>query len=107
LTGGHVLAGYHEVVVNKATRKVIEAKKAKGESLWRVSSTCFGHIASDQTLEPLAPFNTPEAMKKWPSVLAGHQVDAALLCVCVCVCVCVPIELYNVCQVTLFCFVFV
>jgi hypothetical protein len=89
-----VLAGYHEVVVNKATRKVIEAKKAKGESLWRVSSTCFGHIASDQTLEPLAPFNTPEAMKKWPSVLAGHQVDAALLCVslsllCVCVYVCV------------------
>lgn len=74
LTGGHVLAGFHEVVVNKATRKVIEAKAAKGESLWRVSSTTFGHIASDVTLEPLAPFNTPEAFTRFPAIKAGTQV---------------------------------
>lgn len=74
LTGGHVLAGFHEVVVNKATRKVIEAKQAKGESLWRVSSTCFGHIASDQVLQPLAPFDSPEAKAKFPAIKAGKQV---------------------------------
>jgi len=74
LTGGHVLAGFHEVVVNKATRKVIEAKKEKGESLWRVSSTCFGHIASDQVLEPLPPFNSADAKERFPAVKAGTQV---------------------------------
>ncbi len=74
MTGGHVLAGFHEVVVNKATRKVIEAKQAKGESLWRVSSTTFSHIASDQILEPLAPFNTPEAVAKFAPIKAGTQV---------------------------------
>ncbi len=73
-----MLAGFHEVVVNKATRKVIEAKKAKGESLWRVSSTCFGHIASDQVLVPLAPFNSPEALQKFPEIKAGEQVIAEL-----------------------------
>jgi isopenicillin N synthase-like dioxygenase len=74
LTGGHVLAGFHEVVVNKATRRVIEAKQQKGESLWRVSSTCFGHIASDQTLEPLAPFDSAEAKSKFPPIKTGKQV---------------------------------
>jgi len=78
LTGGHVLAGFHEVLVNKSTSKVIDAKKAKGESLWRVSSTCFGHIASDQVLQPLAPFNSPEAVEKFPAIKAGNQVIAEL-----------------------------
>ena len=78
LTGGHVLAGFHEVVVNKSTSKVIADKKAKGESLWRVSSTCFGHIASDQVLQPLAPFDSPEALQKFPAIKAGNQVIAEL-----------------------------
>lgn len=78
LTGGHVLAGFHEVVVSDSTRTVIAAKAAKGESLWRVSSTCFGHIQSDQVLEPLAPFNTTEALAKFPSVKAGLQVRQEL-----------------------------
>jgi hypothetical protein len=69
-----VLAGFHEVVVNKATRKVIEAKQQKGESLWRVSSTVFGHIASDAMLEPLAPFDSEEARAKFPAIKAGKQV---------------------------------
>jgi isopenicillin N synthase-like dioxygenase len=78
LTGGHVLAGFHEVVVTPATRKVIEAKQAKGESLWRVSSTTFSHIASDQVLVPLAPFDTPEALEKWPAIKAGNMVQKEL-----------------------------
>jgi isopenicillin N synthase-like dioxygenase len=75
LTGGHVVAGFHEVVVSPATRKVIEDKQKKGESLWRVSSTLFSNIQSDQILSPLPPFNTPEAVEKYPPVKAGHQVS--------------------------------
>jgi hypothetical protein len=78
LTGGHVMAGFHEVVVSSATCKVIEAKKAKGESLWRVSSTCFGHIQSDQLLTPLAPFDTPEAKQQYQAIKTGHQVQQEL-----------------------------
>ena len=48
LTGGYVLAGFHEVVVNAETVKTIKRKREKRESLWRVSSTLFSHICSDQ-----------------------------------------------------------
>jgi isopenicillin N synthase-like dioxygenase len=75
LTGGYVMAGFHEVVINGNTRKVIETKKAKGESLWRVSSTLFGHIQSDQVLEPLPPFNSAEAKKKYAPVKTGLMVS--------------------------------
>lgn len=78
MTGGYIQAGYHEVVITDATAKVIEDRKAKGESLWRVSSTCFGHIASDQYLEPLAPFNSPEVLEKYPPIKAGHMVQREL-----------------------------
>lgn len=78
LTGGHVLAGFHEVVVNAATVRTIDERRAAGKSLWRVSSTLFGHIQSDQTLEPLPPFNTPEAVAAFPQKFAGQQVTDEL-----------------------------
>lgn len=74
LTGGHVQAGFHEVIVHDATRKVIEKKIEQKQSLWRVSSTCFGHIQSDQVLEPLAPFDTAAAKEKYPPIKTGNQV---------------------------------
>lgn len=77
-TGGHVLAGFHEVVCNNKTVATIEAKKAKNESLWRVSSTLFGHLQSDHILRPLAPFNTEEARAKYPEILVGEQVSQEL-----------------------------
>jgi isopenicillin N synthase-like dioxygenase len=78
LMGGHVQAGFHEVVVSPATRAVIEAKEASGESLWRVSSTLFSHIMSDQTLEPLGQYATAEALAQYPPVLTGQQVQDEL-----------------------------
>lgn len=78
LTGGHVKAGFHEVVVNENTMEVIKRRKQEGKPLWRVSSTLFGHIASDQTLEPLGRFNTPEAVEVYPPVYAGDQVQNEL-----------------------------
>lgn len=78
LTGGHVMAGYHEVVINKATIAAIEKKKAAGGSLWRVSSTLFGHINSDQILEPLGKFANPQAKKLYPPKFTGDQVREEL-----------------------------
>lgn len=74
LTGGYVEAGFHEVIVAEPTLETIAQRKADGKSLWRVSSTLFSHTASDQTLEPLGRFATPEAVAKYPPLLAGEQV---------------------------------
>lgn len=74
LMGGHVVAGFHEVVVSPATLEVIERRKASAESLWRVSSTLFSHIMSDNSLAPLAQYATEEAVSAYPEVLAGKQV---------------------------------
>lgn len=78
LTGGYVLAGFHEVIVNDATVAAIEAAKKASRSLWRVSSTLFSHIASDNTLEPLGRFATEETRAKYPAVKAGQQVKEEL-----------------------------
>ena len=80
LTGGHVLAGYHEVVVTDATVAAAAAASAAvpPRSLWRISSTLFAHIASDATLEPLGAFATPEALAAYPPIKAGDHVAAEL-----------------------------
>lgn len=78
MTGGYIRAGFHEVVVSRETTEAIERRAAKQESLWRVSSTLFAHIASDWMLEPLDAFKTEETTKMYPSVLAGDQVQNEL-----------------------------
>jgi isopenicillin N synthase-like dioxygenase len=78
LTGGHVKAGFHEVVVAERTMQRIEAAREQKKSLWRVSSTLFGHIAADETLEPLGHFSTEASRAEYPPVLAGDQVLAEL-----------------------------
>lgn len=75
LTGGKVMAGFHEVVINSDTTKVISQRKEQGKSLWRVSSTLFGHIQSDQMLEPLHHFRNEISEQKFPPILAGNQVS--------------------------------
>mmetsp|Transcript_66152 Transcript_66152/g.182591 ORF Transcript_66152/g.182591 Transcript_66152/m.182591 type:complete len:306 (+) Transcript_66152:451-1368(+) len=88
LTGGYIMCGFHEVVVNEATMAVIDKKKAAAaaegrdtsnlQELWRVSSTLFGHIASDQVLKPMGRFATPEALAEFPPVETGQQVQNEL-----------------------------
>jgi len=78
LTGGQVLAGFHEVVVSEQTVQAIDKASKAGRSLWRVSSTMFTHIDSDHILQPLEPFVTPETMQKYPPIKAGAQVLAEL-----------------------------
>lgn len=71
-----MIAGFHEVVVSKDTTRVIADRRAAGKSLWRISSTLFGHIQSDQILEPLGQFKNEDSSSKFPSILAGDQVTA-------------------------------
>lgn len=78
LTGGYVLAGFHEVVVSDATLAAIERAKKANRSTWRVSSTLFAHIASDNVLKPLGKFSNEANAKKYPPVAAGNQVRAEL-----------------------------
>lgn len=78
LTGGHVLAGFHEVVVSDKTVETIERRRREGKSLWRVSSTLFGHIASDQMLEPLGPFRNHQVVLQYPPKYTGDQVQDEL-----------------------------
>ncbi|MCO5601547.1 hypothetical protein L7F22_055670 [Adiantum nelumboides] len=78
LTGGTCAAGMHEVVVSKRTVQAIESAVQAKRCLWRVSSTVFGHIASDAILQPLGHFaNAPDA-KKYPAMCAGEYVGAEL-----------------------------
>ncbi|EGG15177.1 hypothetical protein DFA_10003 [Cavenderia fasciculata] len=78
VTGGDILAGFHEVVVTKETVDAVERAKAEGRSLWRISSTLFGHVASDQYLRPLPPFENQETLNKYPVKLAGKQSEEEL-----------------------------
>ena len=78
LTGGAIKAGMHEVVVTPKTVDAAKKAQEEGRSLWRVSSTVFGHLASDEILEPLGQYATEEAMKKYKKCFVGEQVQAEL-----------------------------
>jgi hypothetical protein len=79
LTGGHVQAGWHEVVVAPETLAAAEAAEAAGRSLWRVSSTVFAHVASRQVLQPLGRFaELAGAVEAYPPTPAGRQVQQEL-----------------------------
>lgn len=54
ITGGYVLAGYHEVIYTDETKRAMErAKEEAGRVLWRVSSTLFSHMRYDTDISPL------------------------------------------------------
>jgi isopenicillin N synthase-like dioxygenase len=78
LTGGHILAGFHEVVIAEETVAAINRAKEAKKSLWRVSSTLFSHCASDKILQPLGKFATEETLKAYPPTKTGHQVQQEL-----------------------------
>lgn len=80
LTGGKVMAGWHEVLVNTRTLAAIQRAKDNGSSLWRISSTLFSHIESDAELRPLVGSEAEKtaALAKYPAILAGHHVENEL-----------------------------
>ncbi|KAL2652342.1 hypothetical protein R1flu_020470 [Riccia fluitans] len=78
LTGGECSAGMHEVVVTDKTVQAIEAARKAGRSLWRVSSTVFGHIAYDAMLQPLGHFATAPRAHLYKPTFAGDYVRSEL-----------------------------
>ncbi|MED6171807.1 hypothetical protein PIB30_044225 [Stylosanthes scabra] len=78
LTGGDCIAGMHEVVVTNRTVDAIRTAEEQKRSLWRVSSTLFGHIASDAVLKPLGHFVESPLASKYPPLCAGEYVEQEL-----------------------------
>jgi isopenicillin N synthase-like dioxygenase len=80
VTGGFIIAGFHEVIHNEQTAAAVDKAQAEGRSLWRVSSTLFGHIRTNVELEPLREleaFYGPdvEAVRaKYPRILTDEFV---------------------------------
>ena len=60
------------------TQTAVQAARLEGRSLWRVSSTVFGHVASDQVLQPLAPFAGLPSASQYPAMKAGAYVEQEL-----------------------------
>jgi isopenicillin N synthase-like dioxygenase len=80
LTGGHVRAGMHEVIFSGACAAAVEAadQRDPAAALWRVSSTLFGHVASDVVLQPLGRFQQAPHAAAYPSTVCGDYVQAEL-----------------------------
>lgn len=78
LTGGAVLCGMHEVIAVPEMKPGIAAAKREGVVPWRVSTTFFGHVASDNFLEPLDHFGTKEHSTRYPRKRAGTHVQEEL-----------------------------
>lgn len=55
MTGGLILAGFHEVVCNEATLAAMERirQNTPDRPLIRISSTFFYHLSPDELIEPL------------------------------------------------------
>ena len=67
-----------QVVCSEDTLRALQTARETGSSTWRVSSTVFGHIASDQVLTPLGDFATEQALQMYPPVDAGKFVQQEL-----------------------------
>ena len=53
ITGGHVLAGFHEVIYSEKTKEFHKKAQAEGKSDWRVSSTMFTHFRYNVDCSPM------------------------------------------------------
>lgn len=78
ITGGYVLAGFHEVVYTEATKAAMEvAKEDPTRILWRVSSTCFAHLRYNVDISPMSEmkgfYNEEEARKKYRTMTAHEK----------------------------------
>jgi len=59
LTGGHLQAGWHEVVLTEEAKNMVPIALKEGRSPWRVNTTIFASTQPDIMLQPLDRFATP------------------------------------------------
>ena len=99
ITGGHVLAGFHEVIYTQATKDALLKVKAeaaaggKHRSQWRISSTLFSHIRYDVDISPLpemAHLHSADAVRKYPQMTSHEKLIEELKAVNLC-----PKQSYN------------
>jgi hypothetical protein len=94
LTGGYILAGYHEVIYTQATKDKLEEVKQEMEAtgkkrvLWRISSTMFGHLRYDVDIRPLPEmlefYNGDEASAKYLPMTAHDKLLEELKAINLC-----------------------
>lgn len=71
MTGGYIMAGFHEVVYTEQTKEAMLKAKEEGRIPWRISSTLFSHIRSDLSLKPmkeLEEFHQENAYERYPDI---------------------------------------
>ncbi|CAN8066460.1 unnamed protein product [Agarophyton chilense] len=78
LTGGLIKRGMHEVVVSEDTKRAVKRFGKSNGSLWRVSSTLFGHIRSDASLDPFEALASADDTKQYFGLKAGDQIAEEL-----------------------------
>jgi hypothetical protein len=71
VTGGHFLAGFHEVVTVPEHERFRLVAESAGMQAWRCATVVFGAAGSDQVLRPLGPFATREAEERYPGMFAA------------------------------------
>ena len=88
LTGGAIRAGYHEVVCTEQTARARDEALKAGRSTWRVSSTVFSQLASDEVLRVLDEFLAEASdeerraiRERYPAMPVGQFVEDELRCI--------------------------
>lgn len=94
ITGGYILAGYHEVIYTQSTKDKLEEVKhemattGKKRVLWRISSTMFGHLRYDVDIRPLPEmlefYNGDEANAKYKPMTAHDKLMEELKAINLC-----------------------
>jgi isopenicillin N synthase-like dioxygenase len=77
LTGGHIKAGFHEIVYTSELEKARRDAEAKGRPQWRISSTMFGQAEDSVVLEPHPKF-LKEAAGRYPRISAAEYLKKEL-----------------------------
>ena len=69
-----------QVICTEGTQAAVRTARAEQRSTWRISSTVFGHVQSDQILRPLGHFAQAPAAASYPPIAAGtfvqHELEA-------------------------------
>jgi isopenicillin N synthase-like dioxygenase len=65
LTAGEVKRGYHEVVIGEDKQDILRALIEAGEQPWRVTTTSFYNIASEEMIEPKGSFAKLESAEPY------------------------------------------
>ena len=67
-----------QVICTQETLNAAEKARKESRPVWRVSSTVFSQVASDEILRPLGKFATPESNEKYPPIPTGNYVEQEL-----------------------------